>query len=204
MAAEAEAGSSSKVVSVSTAIVLNNGKSTVEEYDGEEISYANVNSKNSRNRFASKEKGHVGGTGNRSIKHRDSLVVARTKNDSLNVHVPAEAIAEQGGGVLEKGGSGKDVQTGEQGHHVSSDDNGDYISDTGGGGGSGEGGDTLDPIDILFSYIPYYSLGDPAHDAIVRSTLSGLTPEEIDRRDDYGNTLLILSCQYKHENLGEW
>lgn len=65
----------------------------------------------------------------------------------------------------------------------------------------GELEDDIDPIDILFQFIPYYSQGDPSNDSLVRSTLSGLSVEDIDKKDEYGNTLLLLACQYKCEDL---
>lgn len=59
----------------------------------------------------------------------------------------------------------------------------------------------INPLDILFQFIPYYGQGDPANDSIVRSTLSGLAVEDIDTRDEYGNTLLLVACQYRCEDL---
>ncbi|CAM9360347.1 unnamed protein product, partial [Ectocarpus fasciculatus] len=56
-------------------------------------------------------------------------------------------------------------------------------------------------LDILFQFIPYYGQGDPANDSIVRSTLSGLAVEDIDNKDEYGNTLLLVACQYRCEDL---
>ncbi|KAJ1425887.1 ankyrin repeat-containing domain protein, partial [Ochromonadaceae sp. CCMP2298] len=50
-------------------------------------------------------------------------------------------------------------------------------------------------------FIPYYGQGDPSNDAIVRSTLSSLSVEDIDSQDEYGNTLLLLACQYRCEDL---
>ena len=59
----------------------------------------------------------------------------------------------------------------------------------------------LEPVDVLLQFIPYYGQGDPANDSIVRSTLSGLSIEDIDSKDEYGNTLLLLACQYRCEDL---
>lgn len=59
----------------------------------------------------------------------------------------------------------------------------------------------LSPLDILLQFIPYYGQGDPSNDAIVRSTLSAMTVEDIDSKDEYGNTLLLLACQYRCEDL---
>ena len=59
----------------------------------------------------------------------------------------------------------------------------------------------LQPLDILLQFIPYYGQGDPANDAIVRSTLSGMSVEDIDSKDEFGNTLLLLACQYRCEDL---
>lgn len=59
----------------------------------------------------------------------------------------------------------------------------------------------LQPLEILLQFIPYYSQGDPSNDAIVRSTLSGMSVEDIDSQDEYGNTLLLLACQHRCEDL---
>jgi ankyrin repeat protein len=59
----------------------------------------------------------------------------------------------------------------------------------------------LSPLDILFQFIPYYGQGDPTNDATVRAYLSGLSLSEIDSKDEYGNTLLLLACQYNCDDL---
>lgn len=56
-------------------------------------------------------------------------------------------------------------------------------------------------MEILFQFIPYYGRGDGSNDSIVRSTLMALSIEDIDYRDEYGNTLLLLACQYSCEDL---
>lgn len=63
------------------------------------------------------------------------------------------------------------------------------------------GSEDLEPVEVLQQYIPYYGQGDPANDSIVRSALSGLSVEDIDSKDEYGNTLLLLACQYRCEDL---
>jgi len=63
-----------------------------------------------------------------------------------------------------------------------------------------EGGD-LNPVELLFQFIPYYGQGDDANDSIVRGTLAGLPMQEVDTKDEYGNTLLLLACQYSCEDL---
>jgi len=69
-------------------------------------------------------------------------------------------------------------------------------------GTGGEDGDAeLRPLDVLLQFIPYYGQGDPSNDYIVRSALSSLSVEDIDSKDDYGNTLLLLACQYRCEDL---
>jgi hypothetical protein len=73
---------------------------------------------------------------------------------------------------------------------------GDYSDD-----GSGTSGSDVEPVDVLLQFIPYYGQGDPANDSIVRSTLSALSVEDIDSQDEYGNTLLLLACQYRCEDL---
>eukprot|EP01032_Pedospumella_encystans_P032002 gene32002-36129_t len=60
---------------------------------------------------------------------------------------------------------------------------------------------SVEPVDVLLQFIPYYGQGDPANDSIVRSTLSALSVEDIDSQDEYGNTLLLLACQYRCEDL---
>jgi hypothetical protein len=59
----------------------------------------------------------------------------------------------------------------------------------------------VDAIDILFQFIPYYGQGDTATDSMVRSTLSALTVEDIDQKDSFGNSLLLMACQYTLEDL---
>jgi len=61
--------------------------------------------------------------------------------------------------------------------------------------------DDAQPVDILLQFIPYYGQGDPSNDSIVRATLSGLSVDDIDSKDAYGNTLLLLACQYRCEDL---
>jgi hypothetical protein len=62
--------------------------------------------------------------------------------------------------------------------------------------------DHLEPKDILFQFIPFYGQGDASTDSIVRATLTGLSVEEIDSRDEEtGNTLLLLACQCRCEDL---
>jgi ankyrin repeat protein len=56
-------------------------------------------------------------------------------------------------------------------------------------------------VEVLLQFIPHYRQGDPANDSLVRSTLSSLSVEDIDSKDEYGNTLLLLACQYKCEDL---
>jgi GTPase SAR1 family protein len=50
-------------------------------------------------------------------------------------------------------------------------------------------------------FIPYYGQGDLEIDSLVRSALWGLTKNGIDSKDEFGNTVLLLACQYKHEDL---
>ncbi len=59
----------------------------------------------------------------------------------------------------------------------------------------------LEPVEVLLQFIPYYGQGDPANDSLVRSTLTSLSVEDIDSKDEYGNTLLLLACQYRCEDL---
>lgn len=65
----------------------------------------------------------------------------------------------------------------------------------------GSESEDIEPVDVLLQFIPYYGQGDPANDSIVRSTLTNLSVEDIDSKDEYGNTLLLLACQYRCEDL---
>lgn len=65
----------------------------------------------------------------------------------------------------------------------------------------GSESEDVEPVDVLLQFIPYYGQGDPSNDSIVRSTLSSLSVEDIDSKDEYGNTLLLLACQYRCEDL---
>lgn len=55
--------------------------------------------------------------------------------------------------------------------------------------------------DILLQSIPFYGQGNPANDSTVRAALSGLSIEDIDSKDEYGNTLLLLACTHRCEDL---
>lgn len=61
--------------------------------------------------------------------------------------------------------------------------------------------DYMKPAEILFQYIPYYGQGDSSNDSIVRATLTSLSISDIDSKDADGNTLLLLACQYRCEDL---
>ena len=61
--------------------------------------------------------------------------------------------------------------------------------------------DDIKPMELLLQFIPYYGQGDPSNDSTVRAALSALSVDEIDSRDEYGNTLLLLACQYRCEDL---
>ena len=68
---------------------------------------------------------------------------------------------------------------------------------------NGPAEDDDSPLAILLQFIPYYGQGDPANDSTVRSALSVMSVEEIDSKDSYGNTLLLLACQYHAEDLAK-
>ena len=59
----------------------------------------------------------------------------------------------------------------------------------------------VDAMEVLFQFIPYYGQGDSSTDSMVRSTLSALNVDDIDHKDEYGNSLLLLACQYSLEDL---
>ncbi len=61
--------------------------------------------------------------------------------------------------------------------------------------------DDLSPLEILFQFLPYYGKGQAKNDSTVRATLSNLSISDIDAKDAYGNTLLLLACQYRCEDL---
>lgn len=57
-----------------------------------------------------------------------------------------------------------------------------------------------DKMKLLREFIPYFETGDEAGDSMVRSILSTADAQELaaDRAgDEFGNTLLILACQYR-------
>ncbi|CAM9589921.1 unnamed protein product, partial [Discosporangium mesarthrocarpum] len=58
-----------------------------------------------------------------------------------------------------------------------------------------------DKLKVLLEFIPYFGQGDAAQDNIVRAILSNAVSGELSGRDEYGNTLLILACQYHCESL---
>jgi ankyrin repeat protein len=61
--------------------------------------------------------------------------------------------------------------------------------------------DDLSPMEILFQFIPYYGHGNATNDSTVRSSLSNLSIADIDSKDSSGNTLLLIACQYRCEDL---
>jgi hypothetical protein len=69
------------------------------------------------------------------------------------------------------------------------------------GDGDADGGDDLGITDILFQFIPFYGQGDSSNDSTVRAALSSLSIQDIDSKDDSGNTLLLLACMYRCEDL---
>lgn len=59
----------------------------------------------------------------------------------------------------------------------------------------------LKPMEILFQFIPYYGKGNVGNDSMVRAALSNLSISDIECKDNDGNSLLLLACQYKCEDL---
>jgi len=52
--------------------------------------------------------------------------------------------------------------------------------------------------ELLLQYLPYFGQGDPSTDEVVQQLLEGLSKDHINQeRDENGNTLLILACQYQ-------
>jgi hypothetical protein len=121
---------------------------------------------------------HDGGSANRETK-----VITKEKAAAAQSIKPKEHVKEHS--------KERKNSTGTEGQ-----DGGDYSDD-----GSGGSESDVEPIDVLLQFIPYYGQGDPANDSIVRSTLSALSVEDIDSQDEYGNTLLLLACQYRCEDL---
>ena len=72
----------------------------------------------------------------------------------------------------------------------------DLLGGVSGAEAEGEAEEDVSDLDILFQFIPYYGQGDPTNDATVRAYLSALSIGDIDCKDEYGNTLLLLACQY--------
>ncbi|CAM9709129.1 unnamed protein product [Pylaiella littoralis] len=64
-----------------------------------------------------------------------------------------------------------------------------------------DGAQDEDKLKLLIEFIPYVGLGDAARDNMVRSILCAADAEELVGTDDYGNTLLILACQYRRKAL---
>lgn len=61
--------------------------------------------------------------------------------------------------------------------------------------------EAVEDFDILVQIIPYYGQGDPSNDILVRSTLMNLQDSDIEKVDEFGNTLLMLACQYRLQDL---
>jgi len=66
---------------------------------------------------------------------------------------------------------------------------------------SGGEEEEVNQFDILVQSIPYYAMGQPKTDALVRATLMHLDDDFLEASDDGGNTLLMLACQSRHEDL---
>ena len=62
-------------------------------------------------------------------------------------------------------------------------------------------GEDMKLLDVVTQLIPYYNKGDSSTDSNLRAALSGLSTEEIDTKDEYGSTLLLLACSYQCEDL---
>ena len=59
----------------------------------------------------------------------------------------------------------------------------------------------VNQFDILVQSIPYYAMGQAKTDALVRATLMHLDDDFLEAIDEGGNTLLMLACQNRHEDL---
>jgi len=115
------------------------------------------------------------------------------------VEVPAAAEAKRDTKVISKDKAAAAQSINPVKEHKkadSRDQNDDYSRDD-----RSDDDSAVEPVDVLLQFIPYYGQGDPANDSIVRSTLSSLSVEDIDSQDEYGNTLLLLACQYRCEDL---
>ncbi len=124
----------------------------------------------------------------------NQAVVAVEKKKSLNI-VTTDLTTDQSGYTA--GSTGKYSEN-DRPHSLSSINKKLKLDD---GQGDENEGDDLSPVNLLQQFIPYYGQGDPSNDSIVRAALSSLSFEDIDSQDEYGNTLLILACQYKCEDL---
>lgn len=59
-----------------------------------------------------------------------------------------------------------------------------------------------DRLQLVFEAIPFFGQGDSDRDNIVRTILHAADPQDIaEKRDEYGNSLLILACQYRCDGL---
>ena len=96
-----------------------------------------------------------------------------------------------------------DVIPGNHAHRIKKMASAKLSNPNGNDEGKEEDGDDDDtsPLAILLQFIPYYGQGTPATDSIVRSALSNMSVEEIDSKDEHDNTLLLLACQFRAEDL---
>jgi hypothetical protein len=84
----------------------------------------------------------------------------------------------------------------------------DFFQDEDGDGG-GEGGGETDigeTTNFVFELIPFYDESDPDTAAQIIETLESVTAQgvNIDTRDSFGNTLLMMSVHHQKEGLVEW
>ena len=79
----------------------------------------------------------------------------------------------------------------------------------GGGGGTGQAAgaeDIAQTTDFVFELIPFYTEGDPETAAQIIETLESVTAQgvNIDTRDGFGNTLLMMSVHHQKPALVAW
>ena len=83
----------------------------------------------------------------------------------------------------------------------------DGLEDLGGGAaGDGSGTDIAETTNFVFELIPYYDESDPDTANQIIETLESVTSQgvNIDTRDGFGNTLLMMSVHHQKEGLVKW
>ena len=54
-------------------------------------------------------------------------------------------------------------------------------------------------LKLMFEFLPYYGSNDPSTDLMIRRTLKSLSSHDVEVRDEYHNTLLLLAVQVRRK-----